>query len=253
VRQSDVTISVVTVCRNAARTIEQNLRSVAAQDYAKIDHCVVDGQSTDGTVEVLRSAKENIHWVSEPDDGIYDAMNKGIAMAKGDIIGFLNADDRYAHPHVLSDVARVMQNGQLDACFADIEFRDEQNRLLRRYDSSRFCPERLVWGWMPAHPSLYVRKEVFENYGGFRTDYRIAADYEFVTRIFARGQCHYRYVRDVWVYMRPGGVSTRGLHSSWILNREIVRACRENGLRTNLFKVLMKLPLKLAETMVHKR
>jgi len=240
-------VSVITVCRNAAATIEATLASVAAQSHPLIEHCIIDGASSDGTVEILKAFKGNIRWVSGPDCGIYDAMNKGVTMAGGDIIGFLNADDVYAHGRVVSDIVQAMQEYSVDACFADIEFRDDTGKVLRRYDSSRFSPGKLVWGWMPAHPSLYVKRKVFEEYGGFRTHYRIAGDFEFVVRVFSSGHCSYHYVPDVWVHMRPGGVSSRGLKSWWVLNREIVTACRENGLKTSLPQVLMKIPYKLAE------
>jgi len=245
-------ISVITVCRNAVNTIEHTLDSVAFQDYPCIEHCIIDAASTDGTVEILKRYGDRIRWISEPDKGLYDAMNKGVAMSTGSIIGFLNADDEYAHNQVVSNIAHALHDQAVDACFADIEFRDEQGCLLRRYDSSRFHSGRLAWGWMPAHPSLYVRREIFDRFGGFKIDYKIAADFEFIARVFSDLSCRYHYVSDVWVHMRPGGLSTRGLLSSWILNQEIVRACRENNISTNMFKVLFKFPMKCLELLRHR-
>jgi len=246
-----VKISVITVCCNAAATIASNLQSVARQGYPHVEHIIVDGASNDGTVEIVRRHADLVdHWVSESDAGIYDAMNKGIAMAKGDVIGFLNADDVYAHDDVLSKVAEQFRDEDLDCCFADLVF-VKNDRVVRSYSSARFTPERIAWGWMPAHPTLYVRRALFEQFGMFKTDYRIAADYEFVARVLGRHRCSYRYVPDVWVKMGMGGVSTRNWKSRWILNREIVRGCRENGIRTNLFKVLSKFPLKLLELVRH--
>lgn len=239
-------ISVITVCRNAARTLPATIDSVKAQRYPFLEHCIIDGASSDHTLDILKQ-HQHLRWISEPDNGIYDAMNKGLAMARGEIIGFLNADDVFAHEGVLQAVAEVLSDKEVGACFADLEFRDERGRILRRYNSGRFHPRRLAWGWMPAHPTLYVRREWYQQIGGYRTDYQIAADYEFVVRLFACARCPYRYVPDVWVYMRPGGISTRGWRSSWILNKEIVRACRENGISTSFFRLMAKLPLKLAE------
>ena len=246
-------ISVITVVYNAANTIADTIESVLEQNYNHIEHVVVDGGSTDGTVEVIRKYEDHIHvWVSEHDEGIYDAMNKGVEMSTGDVVGFLNADDVYTHDGVLSRVAELLENKDLDACFADLDFINSQGKVVRRYSSSRFKPERLAYGWMPAHPTLYVRKSLFSKVGLFRIDYKIAADYEWIVRVFATHKASWRYVPEVWVHMRLGGVSTQGLKSRWVLNCEIVRACRENGVETSLARVLMKIPLKLLELFVRK-
>jgi len=240
-------ISVITVCRNAAQTIEQTLDSVVSQNYPFIEHCVIDAASTDGTVEILERYGSRIRWVSEPDKGIYDGMNKGIAMSRGSIIGFLNADDEFAHNHVLSDISHALTENSADVCYADVEFRNEQGKLMRRYDSSRFHPGKLAWGWMPAHPTLYVRKTFFDKVGRFRTDYQIAADYEWIIRAFSIRDVRWKYISDVWVHMKMGGASTSSWKSRWVLNREIVRACEQNGIKTSLFRVMMKIPMKLME------
>jgi hypothetical protein len=176
-------------------------------------------------------------------------MNKGLRLATGEVIGLLNADDCYGDANVLARVAAQMQQGELDAVFADVEFfrPDEPHRAIRRYRSSFFHPRLLAWGWMPAHPSLFLRRSVYETYGEFRTDYRIAGDYEFIARIFKTNRLRYRYVPEIWVRMRTGGASTGGLRSSWLLNREVLRACRENGIRTCMPMLLTKYPLKLLE------
>ena len=190
--------------------------------------------------------------VSEPDKGIYDAMNKGIDLATGEIIGFLNADDIFADSGVLGRIAQVMEDRQLDGCYADVVYvKPDMASVIRRYRSDRFSPDRLAYGWMPAHPALYLRREVFSRCGKFKTDYLIAADYELVARLFGRHHLKARYVPDVWVKMRAGGVSTRSMRSNWIISREIVRACRENGISTNLFKVCLKYPMKIMETFQH--
>lgn len=242
-------ISVITVCFNSVDTIEDAIRSVAAQKYSDVEYIVIDGASSDGTQRVVERCNAVVSkWVSEPDNGIYDAMNKGIALASGDVVGFLNADDLYAHPNVLSTVAKALAAKNVDACYGDVVFvRGDLRKVVRYYSSSRFAPERLAYGWMPAHPTLFLKRDIFRDYGCFKTDYRIAADYELVVRLFRRHRIGYHYIPDVLVKMRVGGVSTRGVKSNYILSREIVRACRENGVKTNLFKVLLKYPAKLME------
>lgn len=243
-------ISIVTVAFNAARTIAGTLQSVAAQTHRDIEHIVVDGGSADGTLEIIaRQGSHVARLVSEPDKGIYDAMNKGLGLATGEIIGFLNADDVYADNGVLERVAGIMAGNDLDAVFADAEFLSPAGRArpMRRYRSDRFRPERIAWGWMPAHPSLFLRRGVYQRFGNFRIDYRIAGDFELVARIFHRGTLKYRYVPEVWVRMQTGGISTGGWRNTLLLNREVLRACRENGIRTSLPRILSKYPAKLLE------
>jgi glycosyltransferase involved in cell wall biosynthesis len=243
-------ISVITVCYNSARTLERSLQSVAEQDWSEVEHIVIDGASTDGTEELLENFRSSLaHLVSEPDQGIYDAMNKGLAHATGDIICFLNADDQYASANVLSKVASMMRERKLDALMGDVGFFNEGNfsRMVRRYRSDRFHPSRLAWGWMPAHPALFLRKEVVQRVGRFKTDYRIAGDFEFIVRTFHGHSLRYRHVPEVLVYMQTGGVSNGGWRAKIRLNQEVLRACRENGLHTNMFKILSKYPSKIME------
>jgi glycosyltransferase involved in cell wall biosynthesis len=184
-----------------------------------------------------------------PDRGIYDALNKGIAAASGDIVGFLHSDDVYARDDVINTVILKMQEERLDALYGDVAFvpREDIDRIVRVYSSRRFRPSRIGWGWMPAHPALFLRRNVYRHYGGFKTDYRIAADFEFVARIFSGNKLAYAYLPRVLVKMRLGGASTGGWQSTITLNREVLRACRENGISTNLFKILSKYPLKAVE------
>ena len=243
-------ISIITVSFNAARTIADTLESVAAQTHPEIEHIVVDGASTDSTLEIIQRHRKHIsRLISEPDQGIYDAMNKGLVSATGEIIGFLNADDVYADNGVLERVSAIMAKDDLDALFGDAEFVSptRPNQPLRRYRSERFRPERIAWGWMPAHPALFLRRSVYERFGKFRTDYRIAGDFELVARIFHGGTLAYRHVPEVLVRMRTGGISTGGWRNTLLLNREVLRACRENGIPTSLPKILSKYPAKLLE------
>ncbi len=243
-------ISIITVCYNAEASLDATLQSVQAQDYHNVEHIVVDGASTDGTSAILaRHAGRIARLISEKDRGIYDAMNKGIACATGDVVGILNADDVYADTSVLSRVVARMEAQVLDAVYADVEyFRPEApETVVRRYCSARFTPARIPYGWMPAHPTLFLQRRVYAQFGSFKTDYRIASDFEFIARIFSRQQLRYCYVPEVWVRMRTGGVSTGGLRATLLLNREVLRACHENGIATHAFKILSKYPAKLLE------
>ncbi|PPD41670.1 MAG: glycosyl transferase [Methylocystis sp.] len=242
--------SVVTVCYNNVSTIADTLDSVARQSWADREHVIVDGASTDGTVALIEARADScVSLVSAPDRGIYDAMNKGVARAAGDVICFLNADDFYADDGVLERVARLMEGGDLDAVLGDVSFfsPERPDKVIRRYDSGRFSPEKLGAGLMPAHPGMFMRREIFERVGPFRTDYRIAGDFEWIVRAFHDGRVRYRHVPEVFVRMRVGGVSTRGIGSTIVLNREILRACRENGVQTGVLRLLSKFPAKLTE------
>lgn len=250
---SPVTISVITVCYNSAATIAAALQSVADQSWPHIEHIVIDGGSSDGTLGIVRGFPHLAQVVSEPDKGIYDAMNKGLARASGDVICFLNADDYYASPQVLAEAIKEMQIHHLDALLGDVAFFHAANprRIVRRYRSDRFRPERLAWGWMPAHPALFLHREVVKRVGKFKADYKIAGDFEFIVRAFHDTNLQYRHVPKVFVNMQTGGASTAGLKAKIRLNREVLRACRENGIRTNMLKILSKYPAKLLELIHH--
>lgn len=243
-------ISVITVCYNSSSTLSRALQSVADQDWTNVEHIVVDGASIDGTLEIIERFRPRLaHVISEPDDGIYDAMNKGLDRASGDVVCFLNADDQYAHPQVLSKVATQMSELGLDALMGDVGFFHEQDpsRMIRHYRSDRFHPSRLAWGWMPAHPALFLSSAVVQRVGRFKTDYRIAGDFEYIVRTFHNHALRYRHLPEVLVQMQSGGASTNGWRSKILLNREVLRACRENGLQTNMLKILSKYPAKMLE------
>lgn len=243
-------VSVVTVCYNSAATIAAALGSVEMQTWPDIEHIVIDGGSTDGTQEVIAQASTRVaYMVSEKDNGIYDAMNKGLQRATGDVICFLNADDAYAHPQVLADVMTRMNARSLDALYGDVSFfsPDDPDRVIRRYRSRRFTPSRLAWGWMPAHPALFMTSQVYRRVGMFDTSYRLAGDYEYIIRAMGTGNLRAEHLPEALVRMQVGGISTSGWRSKVRLNREVLRACRENGIRTNLFMILSKYPLKALE------
>lgn len=248
-------MTVITVTRNSATTLPDALRSVAVQSLPCVEHIVIDGASSDATTEVIDLHGAHVaKFLSEPDCGIYDAMNKGLGLATGDVVGFLNADDRYANPGVLERVATLMSEEGLDVLFGDVVFfrGDDTQSIVRRYRSDRFHPRRLAWGWMPAHPAFFMRREIYQRIGPFRTDYRIAGDFEMMTRIFQGNSRRFRHIPEILVMMRSGGVSNAGWRNSITLNAEVLRACRENGIKTNMLKILSKYPLKFLELFVDK-
>lgn len=242
-------ISIVTVSYNAAATIADTIASVQAQDHPDIEHIIVDGASSDGTAElVARMADACTRWISEPDQGLYDAMNKGIALATGDVIGILNADDYFVDSSSVSAIADAFaSNPGGDAILGDIAFVDEHQRTTRRYRSNRFRPALTRWGWMPAHPGMYLTRQAYDRVGSYRTDLKIAADFDFVVRAFNVIGLRYSYLPRVLVHMRLGGASTDGWRARITINREVVRACRENGVYTNLAMIMSKYPLKVLE------
>lgn len=243
-------ISIVTVVFNNVKTIGDTLDSVAAQDHDHIEHIVIDGNSTDGTSELLGERREQLaHYVCEPDQGIYDAMNKGIALATGDYVGVLNADDFLEGPSTISLVARAFREKPTDCLYGDVRFVSHENpeRFVRYYSSRHFRPNRFANGLMPAHPTFYVRRTLYESLGNYKTDFQIAADYELLVRFLLVHGISSQYIPQPLVRMRTGGVSNASWKTYWTLNREVVRACRENGVRTSLPRVLTKYFIKLLE------
>ena len=228
-------ISVITATYNSGRTIGDTLESVLRQTYSDVELIVVDGASRDDTMDVVRRYEPRfggrMHWTSEPDRGIYDAMNKGIARATGDVIGILNSDDFYTSDTVLERVAEAMAGGDVDAVYGDIHYvRDGDLRRCVRYYSSRpFRRWMMRLGFMPAHPSFYCRREVYERCGTFDTTYRVAADFENLLRLIYVNRIRTRYLPVDFVTMRTGGASTSGLSSHRQIMRDHLRALRSNG------------------------
>ena len=243
-------ISIITVSFNSEKTIERTLKSVAAQTYQNIEHIVIDGASTDGTVALISQHLGAIaHFNSEPDAGLYDAINKGLQIAKGDVIGLMHSDDFFMDDGILAEVAEQFMRANVDGVYGDAAFfrPHSPEKTLRLYSSARFSPDRLSWGWMPAHTTVYLRRAVYEKLGRFKTDYAIAADFDFVCRVFLQRDIRVRYLPKVLVKMQTGGISTSGFRATIRLNQEVLRACRENGLQTNMFKILSKYPAKFLE------
>ncbi|WP_417536720.1 glycosyltransferase family 2 protein [Methylophaga sp.] len=246
-----LSVSIITVCFNSEATIRGTLESVRSQDYEKIEHVVIDGASSDSTLSIVSQFRDTVSTViSEPDCGLYDAMNKGVHAATGDIVGILNSDDFFESEEVISEVVRFFKNHpNVDVAFGDVVFVEPGNleQVTRYYRSRHFQPWKLRFGWMPAHPATFVRSSAYRRVGGYRLDMKISADYEMFVRWLLVARLRWSYLPRVLVRMRSGGVSTSGIKSSIRLNREIVRACRDNGVYTNLLFVLSKIPFKLLE------
>ena len=241
-------ISVVTAVFNSVSTIDQAIRSVESQVGANVEHIVVDGASSDGTLAILLDRRESISvLVSEPDHGIYDALNKGIALATGDVVGFLHSDDLYADEHVLARIAAAFENSDVDAVYGDLDYvqRCRPDRVLRQWRSGMFSPRALSTGWMPPHPTLYLRRELYARLGNFDTAYRIASDYEFMLRLLSDPRVKVVYLPEVFVRMRMGGASNRSLSNILRKSREDYKALRSHrvgGLFALALKNFRKLP-----------
>lgn len=236
-------VSIITVVYNNRFTIADAIESVLSQNHFEIEYIIIDGLSTDGTKEIIQSYGNRItRFVSEKDKGIFDAMNKGVSLATGDVVGILNSDDFYLNNDVISTVVREFEAKNVDSVFADLVFIKKEcpQKIVRYYNSSRFKPEKVAFGWIPPHPTFFVKRNIYEKYGLFKTDYKIASDYELIARFLSKYKISYSYIPKVIVKMRMGGLSTKNYKSNWILNKEIVRACAENGIKTNIFKVYSK-------------
>jgi glycosyltransferase involved in cell wall biosynthesis len=247
-----VKISIITVCYNSAATIRDTIDSVIAQTYPHIEYIIVDGASTDNTIAVIGEYQDKITCIiSEPDKGLYDAMNKGILAATGEIIGILNSDDIYESTHIISYIATYFAtHPHSDLIFGDVVFvkPDQLNTITRYYNAQHFKAWKLRFGWMPPHPATFIRKTAYQKVGLYSLDYKISADYELFVKMLLINCLKYTRINKVLVRMRTGGISSSGIIRSNIkLNIEIVKACRSNGIYTNLFFVLTKIPFKLLE------
>lgn len=247
-------ITVVTVCYNAAQTIADTLCSVAAQRGVEVEHVVIDGGSTDDTLKVVARFPHVALVVSEPDKGIYDAMNKGLARATGDAIGFLNADDWFCRDDALQLIAAQLADA--DAVIGDLVIVDGDNtsRVRRFYSSRGFRPWMLRMGHMPPHPTMYVRRAVFDRIGGFDDSYRIAGDFDFTVRLLLRpGGVRWRRVPQTLVAFRNGGASTRDVTAKLRMNREILRSLRAKGLSLSALALYARYPFKAVQLIARPR
>lgn len=242
-------VSIITVTYNSGATIADALRSVAEQSYSNIEHIVVDGLSSDNTVEVVKTFPHVAKVVSEKDSGMYDALNKGIKMCSGDYVGIINSDDFLTTSEAIATVVNELQRPGIEAVFGDVKYisNTDASKIVRYCKSEGWTPEKFGWGYMPNHPTYYTRKENYDLHGYFELDYDICADYELLIKHLYKAKLPYHYIKECLVTMRPGGISNGSIAKRIKLNKEIVRACRANGIKTNLLKLSTKVISKTSE------
>ena len=246
-------ISIVTATFNSGATLRDTIKSVLGQTYRDFEHLIIDGGSKDDTLDIVREYEPQyggrLRWISERDRGIYDAMNKGIAMATGDVVGILNSDDFYTSDTVLQTVADAMREQSVDAVYGDIHYVNEHDlsHCTRYYSSAGFRRWKMRLGWMPAHPSFYCRKKIYERYGTFDISFKIGADFENLLRLIYVNRINTRYLPMDFVTMRSGGASTSGLKSHRQILSDHLRAYRKNGIRSNVLLESLRYAAKVGE------
>lgn len=251
-------ISIVTTTYNSGKTIADTLDSVLSQTYKDYEYWVIDGASKDNTMEIVRSYESKfqgkLHYISEADKGIYDAMNKGISKCTGDIVGILNSDDFFTSDNILERVAQTMTDINIDAVYGDVHYvkADNLKKCVRYYSSRLFGRNWMRLGFMPAHPSFYCRKEVYNRYGGFKLNYKVAADFECLLRLIYIEKIHIQYLHLDFVTMRTGGASSSGLRSHRQIMRDHLRALHDNGVRSCAALLSLRYLYKIGEVAISK-
>jgi glycosyltransferase involved in cell wall biosynthesis len=226
-------ISIITVSFNSEKTIKKTLESVANQSFKKIEHLIIDGKSIDKTILIAKKFPHIKKIISTSDNGIYHAMNKGLGLASGDVIGFLNSDDFYANDEVLANVAREFKKDKsLEVCYADLIYvsRFRTSKIIRYFKSKEFKKGLFSKGWCPPHPTFFVRRSVYKRFGKFDLNYRIASDVDLMMRFLEIHKVKFRYVSEIWVKMRMGGITNKNLKNIWLQNQEILNSFHKNGL-----------------------
>ncbi len=253
-----MTISIVVATYNSAKTLRDTFDSILRQGNMDIEVIVQDGGSTDGTLDIIHEYEPlfdgKMQWKSERDSGLYDAMNRGLSRATGDVVGILNSDDFYSADSILDKIAGAFSSAEqcgrpLDAVYGDVHFVNDPDltKCVRYYSSRCFAPWQFRFGYMPAHPSFYCRREVYQKYGLFRLDFKLAADYEILVRFFQKGNIQAQYLPLDMVTMRTGGASTRNVWSRLRLTKEDAMACRANGIYSNFLLCSVKYFTKIFE------
>jgi len=243
-------VSIVTVSYNSVQTIADCIDSVLSQSHTDIEYIVIDGASSDGTAEMVNRYGERISkFVSEPDQGIYDAMNKGLAMCTGDVIGILNSDDFYADKKVISDVVELLQKTNADSCYSDLVYvdREQTDKVVRTWISGDYNPNRFLKGWMPPHPTFFLRRKYYAQHGLFDLSFSTSADYELMLRMLFRHGLSSAYLNRVTIRMRAGGQSNISLRNRLKANREDRRAWKVNGLKAPVYTLMLKPLSKLGQ------
>jgi glycosyltransferase involved in cell wall biosynthesis len=246
-------VSIITVAYNSEQTIEDTIKSVLSQDFSEIEYIIIDGGSTDGTIEIVNRYKNEItKIVSEPDKGIYDGMNKGVALATGDIVGILNSDDFYSNDTVISNVVAQFTDG-IDAVYADLVYVDQvqTSKIIRKWISGEYVHGAFKKGWMPPHPTLFVKNEIYKKYGSYSLELKSAADYEFMLRVIHKHKIKLNYLPEIIVQMRAGGVSNASFKNRIKANKEDRLAWKMNGLKPGNLTFIRK-PLSKIKQFIKK-
>jgi glycosyltransferase involved in cell wall biosynthesis len=243
-------VSIITVVFNGVSTIKHCIESVLNQDFDSIEYIIIDGNSNDGTRELIESYGSKIHkFLSEPDKGIYDAMNKGIKLATGDFIGILNADDFYANNSVISEIVKAVKINDSDACYGDLNYVDarDESVITRKWVSGKYKPNSFLMGWMPPHPTFFLKRTCYQKHGNFRLDMGSAADYELMLRMIYKHGIKLAYIPDVIVKMRTGGVSNSNIQNRLNANKNDRKAWEINGLKPYPFTLWLKPARKILQ------
>lgn len=240
-------ISLITATYNSAETLRDTMQSVLNQTFKDIDYIIVDGNSKDGTMDIVKEFEPKfegrLRWVSEPDKGIYDAMNKGVKMAQGDVVGILNSDDFFASDDILEEVNAVFENEDgVDGVYGDIKYVDSKDvtKTIRRYSSAKFSRKKILFGLMPAHPSFYVKKKCYDEFGLYSLDYKIASDFDMFVRMIWKGNIVTKYLPMTFVIMRYGGASSTGFQSHKTIMKEHLKSVKKHGVPTNFFMLSLR-------------
>ncbi len=239
-------VSIITICYNAADTIEETIQSLIAQDYTDIEYLIIDGASTDESMGIIEKFHDHIDiLVSEKDNGIYDAMNKGIARCSGELIGILNADDTYAHNQVISRIVESINLADSDTIYADLNYVSFDNpaKIVRHWRSGDFRPGLFLKGWMPPHPTFFVKRHLYDQFGSFNTNFQISADYELMLRMLYKHGVSTTYLPEVIVNMKTGGASNSSPKRRLIANKEDRLAWKINHLKPSRLTFIKK-PLR---------
>ena len=248
-------VTIITAVYNGAEHIQSCIESVLNQNHPNIEYIVIDGASKDNTLEIIKSYGSKISQIiSEPDKGMYDAMNKGLQIATGDIVGILNADDFYIDNTIISQIVAEFEKTKVDSIYADIAFvtKDNLNKVVRYYSSASFRPWKFRFGYMPAHPSFFLKRTIYEKYGYFKTNYKLCADFDLIVRLYSTHKISFSYFPKMVVKMRMGGKSNQSIGNIMLLNKEILRGCRENGIRSNIIFIYLKYFTKVFELLLNK-
>lgn len=247
-KEKSMKVSIITVTYNSARFLGDCIRSVQMQNYKNIEHIIIDGKSTDGTIKIIKKYEAGIsRWISETDKGMYDALNKGMKMATGDVIGILNSDDVLDNDHVIFNIVREFVANKADAVYGDLEYvaQEDTDKVLRVWKGMPYNRSRFEHGWMPAHPTFYVKRSLVEKYGGYETHYFSAADYEFMARYLYQHKISASYLPKLIVRMRMGGASNINIKQRLRANRRDYLAMKRNKIPFAFFVSILKPLIKL--------